>query len=135
MNRLIAILAAFFLVNCCPEPYETHFRGYATIDDIRMYYEVYGEGEPILKRFGGPAILGPSGGRLRLLGGSEDQWLSVPAFWRVRLCLCYQILNYSTWRVNRAGSPTAALGHKQSFSMLSLDWPLSANSGHGKTRP
>lgn len=53
MNRLIAILAAFFLVNCCPEPYETHFRGYATIDDIRMYYEVHGEGEPILLLHGG----------------------------------------------------------------------------------
>ena len=53
MNRLIAILAAFFLVNCCPELYATHFRGYATIDDIRMYYDVHGEVEPKLLLIGG----------------------------------------------------------------------------------
>jgi len=35
--------------------------------------------------FGGPAILGPSGGRPWLLGGSEDPWLSVPVFRRVWL--------------------------------------------------
>ncbi len=39
--------------------------------------------------FGGPAILGPSGSLPWLLVGSEDPWLSVPAFWRVWLCRCY----------------------------------------------
>jgi len=31
---------------------------------------------------------GPSGSRPWLLGGSEDPWLSVAAFWRVWLCRC-----------------------------------------------
>ncbi len=39
--------------------------------------------------FGSPAILGPSGGLPWLLGGSEDPWLSVPAFWRVWLFELY----------------------------------------------
>jgi hypothetical protein len=33
--------------------------------------------------FGSPAILGPSGSRPWLLGGSEDPWFSVPVFRRV----------------------------------------------------
>ena len=33
--------------------YETHFRGYANIDDIRMYYEVHGDGHPVLLLHGG----------------------------------------------------------------------------------
>lgn len=31
----------------------TEFRGYETIDDIRLYYEVHGEGEPLLLLHGG----------------------------------------------------------------------------------
>ena len=38
------------------------------------------------------AILGPSGGRPWLLGGSEDPWLSVPVFRRVWLCRCYRLI-------------------------------------------
>ena len=33
--------------------HETHFRGYADIDDIRMYYEVHGDGDPVLLLHGG----------------------------------------------------------------------------------
>ncbi len=41
--------------------------------------------------FGSSAILGPSGSRPWLLGGSEDPWLSVPVFRRVWLyrLLCF----------------------------------------------
>ncbi len=31
----------------------THFRGYADIDDIRMYYEIHGDGDPVLLLHGG----------------------------------------------------------------------------------
>ncbi len=37
--------------------------------------------------FGSPAILGPSGSRPWLLGGSEDPWFCVPGFSQVCLCL------------------------------------------------
>ena len=53
VNRLIIALIAILLVSCSPESYTTHFRGYADIDDIRMYYEVHGEGEAILLLHGG----------------------------------------------------------------------------------
>lgn len=33
--------------------HETHFRGYADIDDIRMCYEVHGDGHPVLLLHGG----------------------------------------------------------------------------------
>lgn len=53
MREYATVLIAMLLVGCSPEPYTTHFRGYADIDDIRMYYEVHGEGEPILLLHGG----------------------------------------------------------------------------------
>ena len=43
---------------------------------------------------GGPAILDPSGCHPWLLGGSEDPWLSVPAFWRVWRCCFLSVVDY-----------------------------------------
>jgi pimeloyl-ACP methyl ester carboxylesterase len=52
-RKIIIAFAALLSVSCCPETYTTHFRGYADIDDVRMYYEVHGEGEPVLLLHGG----------------------------------------------------------------------------------
>ncbi len=62
---------------------------------------------------------GPSGSLPWLLGGSEDPWLSVPVFWRVWLCWCYQKLKYNTGSVNRAGSPMSALGRFLPLAIVS----------------
>lgn len=53
MNRHAIVLVALFLVSCGSETYTTHFRGYSDINDVKIYYEVHGEGESIILLHGG----------------------------------------------------------------------------------
>jgi pimeloyl-ACP methyl ester carboxylesterase len=48
----LAVLTAAATL-ACTSTYTTHYRGYANIDDFRMYYEVHGDGEPVLLLHGG----------------------------------------------------------------------------------
>lgn len=51
---VLAILtSAIVLVSGCDSSYNTQFRGYANIDDVRLYYEDHGEGYPVLLLHGG----------------------------------------------------------------------------------
>ena len=65
---VLAILtAAIVLASGCASSFSTQFRGYANIDDVRLYYEDHGEGYPVLLLHGGT------------MSGAESWSSTVPA--------------------------------------------------------
>ena len=58
---------AVLLLSGCASTYSTHFRGYANIDDVRLYYEDHGHGYPVLLLHGGT------------LSGAESWSRTIPA--------------------------------------------------------
>jgi pimeloyl-ACP methyl ester carboxylesterase len=50
---LVLVACAVSILSGCTSTYATHYRGYADIDDFRMYYEVHGDGDPVLLLHGG----------------------------------------------------------------------------------
>ena len=53
MSRLISVVAILTLASCMPDAQDSPIRGYAEIDDFKMYYEIHGAGDSILMLHGG----------------------------------------------------------------------------------
>lgn len=58
MNRQLRAIRTLVVLTtaatlACTSTYTTHYGGYANIADFRMYYEVHGDGEPVLLLHGG----------------------------------------------------------------------------------
>ncbi len=69
--------------SCCSSSKSTRRREYASAALVCPHFITNKNGLS-----GSPAVLGPSGGRPWLLGGSEDPWLCVAAFRRLCLYRC-----------------------------------------------
>ena len=53
MNRLITFAAILAVCGCTSNSNDSAVRGFAEIDDFKMYYEIHGDGDPVLLLHGG----------------------------------------------------------------------------------